>query len=439
VPKKDIGAYGITQIILSSSLHNNIYKLTDHLFRYEAGKMVAVLTRLFGLHNLELAEDVVQEAFGRALKEWIYKVPENPSGWLMQVAKNLAIDTVRRQRHHREFAADTTVLLKSEYTVTPVIENFFLDHEIQDSQLRMMFACCHPALSEADRIALTLKTCSGFGIKEIAVALLLKEDVIKKRLQRAKKLIIESTIRFDIPVADQLKQRLDSVLHIIYLIFNEGYHSSSKEELIRKDLCEEAIRLSLLLTENRFTNYPKSYALVSLLSLMASRFAARLDEAGEIVLLEDQDRTTWNHELIAIGLRYLEKSIGGEELSEYHIEAAIVSEHSIATSFLTTDWHRILYLYDLLMQINTSPVILLNRAVVISKVLGHQKAIEAIKSIPEIDDLIESHYLFPAILGEMYRQLQNREEATHFFEIALRLTPSRIEKKLLQKRLDDVT
>lgn len=397
--------------------------------------MVAVLTRIFGLHNLDLAEDVVQEAFGKAITEWRFKLPEKPSAWLMLTAKNKAIDIVRRQRYQREFAEEAGALLKSEYTTAPVIENFFLDHEIQDSQLRMIFACCQPALSEADQIALTLKTCSGFSIHEIASALLSDREVIKKRLQRARTFIVDKSIRFDIPTGNELKRRLDVVLHTLYLIFNEGYNSSGKAELIRKDLCKEAIRLALLLTENAYTRHAKCLALVSLLTLQASRFDARLDESGSIVLLEDQDRSKWNHALINIGMQFFGKSIGGEELSEYHIEAAIVAEHSISPDFAATNWKRILSFYDQMKRINPSPVVLLNRAIVIGKIEGAQKAVDEIHSIPDIDKLVQTHYLFPATLGELYRQLGKLKESGQVLRVAISLTHSPLEKALLQRKL----
>jgi RNA polymerase sigma factor (sigma-70 family) len=416
-------------------LHENISNITDHLFRHEAGKMVAVLTRIFGLHNLDLAEDVVQEAFGKAITDWKLKMPDNPSAWLMLTAKNKAIDILRRQRHQKEFAKEASALLKSEYTATPVIENFFMEHEIQDSQLRMIFACCHPALSEADQIALTLKTCSGFSIQEISSALLSDHEVIKKRLQRARSFIVEKEIKFSIPTGNQLKRRLDIVLHTIYLIFNEGYNSSSKAELIRKDLCGEAMRLSLLLTENSFTSHSKCLAMVSLLSLQASRFDARLDEEGSIVLLEDQDRSKWNHELINIGMQFFERSIGGDELTEYHLEAAIVAEHSMSSNFAATNWNRILSLYDLLKRLNSSPVVFLSRAIVISKIDGPQQAIDEIHAIPEIGKLIHSHYLFAATLGELYRQLGKTSDAEQSFKMAIELTHSPSEKALLKRKL----
>jgi RNA polymerase sigma factor (sigma-70 family) len=415
---------------------DKIHQLTDHLFRYQAGKMVAVLTRIFGLQNIELAEDVVQDAFAKALKEWTYTVPENPAGWLMSVAKNKAIDIVRRQRYQKEFAAEVAPLLKSEYTVQPVIDKLFMETEIQDSQLRMIFACCHPALSETEQIALTLKTCSGFSIDEIARALLSNTEAIKKRLQRAKQFIADEKLQFDIPLGDELKKRFDTVLSVLYLLFNEGYNSSSKTDLIRKELCEEAIRLSLLITENKFTNQPKSFSLVALMSLLASRFDARLDENGEIVLLQDQDRSKWNRELINIGLHYLNQSAEGDELSEYHIEAAIVAEHSMAKNFTETNWLQILALYDMLAQVNPSPVVLLNRAIVIGKIDGAANAITTINHIAGIEKLVEKQYLFAATLGELHSQLHNDHEARLHFEKAITLTNSHVEKKLLQKKLD---
>ena len=419
-----------------TSSNDNVHQLTDHLFRHQAGKMVAVLTRIFGLQNIELAEDVVQDAFAKALKEWTYEMPANPAGWLMTVAKNKAIDVVRRQRYQKEFAADVAPLLKSEYTVQPVIDKLFMETEIQDSQLRMIFACCHPALNETEQVALTLKTCSGFSVDEIARALLSNNEAIKKRLQRAKQFIAEEKLQFDIPVGDELKKRLDTVLSVLYLLFNEGYNSSSKEDLIRKELCEEAIRLSLLITENKYINHPKSFSLVALMTLLAARFDARLDNKGEIVLLQDQDRSKWNQELINIGLHYLNQSAEGDELSEYHIEAAIVAEHSMAKNFSATNWPQILVLYDILAQVNPSPVVLLNRSIVVGKIDGAAKAITVINNIVGIEKLSEKHYLFAATLGELHSQLHNHHEARRHFEKAIALTESPFEKKLLQKKLD---
>lgn len=416
----------------------NVNKLTDHLFRHEAGKMVAVLTRIFGLPNIELAEDIVQDAFAQALNDWPFKTPPNPSAWLMMTAKNKAIDVLRHERYKEKYSTEAAVELQQEYTSVPIIENLFLHNEIKDSQLRMVFACCHPALSPADQIAFTLKICSGFSIEEIAAALLSNNETIKKRIQRAKKFIKEKNLTFDIPSGNDLKKRLDAALHSIYLLFNEGYSSSNKSDLIRKDLCEEAIRLALMLTENEYISQPKCFALVALMSLLASRFEARLDANGEIILLEEQDRTKWSQELINIGLNYLNKSSEGDEISDYHIEAAIVAEHSLAKNFKEINWQRILHLYNLLTEINSSPAVLLNRAIVVGKVSGAAEAIKEINSIPDIKNYVDKNHLVNAVLGEMYRQEGNNSEAKRYFEKAVLLTNSDAEKKLMQKKLNSL-
>lgn len=397
--------------------------------------MVAVLTRIFGLPNIELAEDIVQDAFTQALKEWTFKTPENPAAWLMMTAKNKAIDILRRDRNKKNYEDESSYNLQYEYSSIPIIENLFIHNEIKDSQLRMIFACCHPSLAYADQIAFTLKFCSGFSIDEIAAALLSNHETIKKRIQRAKKFISDKNLKFDIPAGNELKKRLDIVLHSVYLLFNEGYNSGNKSELIRKDLCEEAIRLGLMLTENEYINQPKCYALVALMALLASRFESRLNTDGEIILLEEQDRSKWNTELINLGLYYLNKSSEGNEISDYHVEAAIVAEHSIAKNFNETNWTRILQLYDILIKINSSPVVLLNRAIVIGKLSGAKKAIEEINSIPYIRKYIKSNYLFSAVLGEMHKLENNLDEAKANFEMAFQLTNSQTEKKLLQKKL----
>jgi RNA polymerase sigma factor (sigma-70 family) len=418
--------------------HKKIEKLADHLFRHEAGKMIAVLTRLFGFHNANMVEDVVQDAFAKALNEWRFKMPDNPSGWLIQVAKNKAIDIVRRQRYQHEFAAEMSSLLKSEYTASPVIENMFLDHEVQDSQLRMIFACCHPSLDAEDQIAITLKTCSGFSVTEIASGLLSNPETIKKRLQRARSFLVGNNIRLEIPNGHELKNRLDVVLQTLYLLFNEGYNSSSREELIRKDLCQESLRLALLLTKHSLIQTPKCFSLVALMSLLASRFEARVNGDSEIILLEDQDRSKWNADLINLGLGYLNKAMQGDEVSEYHLQAAIVAEHSITSTFLTTNWERILGLYDMLTLQNNSPVVLLNRAIVVAKINGPASGIDEVNKIPAIERLIDSHYLFPAVLGELNKQNGDQERALSFFIRAEALTNSPAEKKLLKSKINNL-
>lgn len=400
--------------------------------------MIAVLTRIFGFQNIEMAEDVMQDAFAQALKTWAYKMPVNPSAWLMQTAKNKAIDIIRRQRYQKKFSEEATILLQSEYTAVPTLNQLFLENEIQDSQLRMIFACCHPELSTEDQLVLTLQTCSGFGIGEIANALFQNYESIKKRIQRAKQKIIENEIQFNIPSGKDLQTRLESVLKVIYLIFNEGYKSSEKENLIRRDVCDEAIRLGILLSEHKETECSETNALLALMYLLASRFDARVDEKGEIILLEDQDRSLWNRELIHRGLDFLSKSAFGDHISEYHLQAGIVAEHSLAKDFASTDWNRIYGFYQLLVNTNSSPAILLNKAIVLAKVESPQSAINEILNIPQIDKMVENQYLFPAALGELYLQLNNYDQSRFYLEKAEALAPTEAERKLLRRKLSRI-
>jgi len=376
----------------------------------------------------------VQEAFANALKDWTYRIPENPAAWLMTTAKNKAVDVVRRQRYQKVFAKEVSTLLKSEYTTAAIINQLFLDHEIQDSQLRMIFACCHPQLAEADQLALTLKTCSGFSTHEIASALLTNHEHIKKRLQRAKLFIVEHQLQFDIPSGDELKQRQDSVMKVLYPLFNEGYNSSSNSELIRKDLCEEAMRLCLLITQHAYTKSLKAHALMALMTLLVARFDSRLDAQGEIILLHEQDRTKWNKELIAIGLNYLSQSSEGNDVSEYHLQAAIFAEHIIALDFEATNWKHILVLYDSLLQLNPSPIVRLNREIVFAKLNGPQAAIENILAIENINHHIETNYIFAAALADLYSG--EKDKAAHYLHLALSITKNEVEKRLLRKKID---
>jgi RNA polymerase sigma factor (sigma-70 family) len=413
----------------------NISPLINHLFRYETGKMIAVLTRLFGIHNLELAEDVVQDAFARAAEVWKFNgLPDNPSAWLMQTAKNKAIDIIRRERYKKEFAKDLTYQLQSEYTTSQTIQQVFLEHEIQDSQLRMIFTCCHPQLTDEDQIALTLKTISGFSIQEIANALLSSVAAINKRLFRAKQYIRENNIQFEIPLQKGLQARLENVLRALYLIFNEGYNSSHREKLIRKDLCEEAMRLCMLLTEHSYTKQPSCFALLSLICFQSSRLDARINEEGEIILLNEQNRSKWNWALIERGFYFLDEAAFGEEVSEYHIEAAIASFYSAAKTYEEIDWKNILAFYDALMKKNFSPVIQLNRAIVLSKIDSPQKAIDAVMQISKIESFLETHYLFNATLGELYAANSDKTKALQFYHKAHALTTSESEKNCWKRR-----
>jgi len=271
--------------------------------------MAAVLTRLLGFHALELAEDIVQDTLLQAMSTWKFKgVPENPSAWLYTVAKRKAIDTIRQQKIHEQLHSEISLLLKSEWTLSPTVNQLFLDNEIEDSQLRMIFACCHPSIPYESQIALTLKTLCGLSISEIAHSFLTNNETITKRLYRAREQIREENISLEVPVPASLPGRLDAVMHSLYLLFNEGYNSSHPDQLIRHDLCGEAMRLCLLLVNNPVTHIPKVDALLALMCFQASRSEARTYNDGAIVLLKDQDRSRWSQPLIEKGKYYLEQA-----------------------------------------------------------------------------------------------------------------------------------
>jgi RNA polymerase sigma factor (sigma-70 family) len=413
-----------------------VQTLIDHLFRQEAGRMVAILTRLFGIHNLELAEDVMQDTLHQALKDWsLGAVPDNPSGWLMVVAKRKAINAIRRERLLRSFATDIDALLKSEWTAAYTMDQVFLEDEIKDSQLRMIFTCCHPALPMEGQVALTLKTLCGFSIPEIAAALLASESTINKRLYRAKEKIRQELIQFTVPSGLSLVPRLDAVLLVIYLLFNEGYNSSGDNPVIRQDLCLEAMRLAMLLIERPVTgDYPPIYALLALLCLHSARFEARIDTNNSLVVLEAQDRNLWNKELITQGIQFLSRSAGGDELTAYHLEAAIAAEHCLAPDFQSTNWGKIHEYYSSLEKLKPSSVIKLNLAIVTGKKNGPLAAISLLHEL-EKHKALDAYYLLYASLGEFYQQTGKAAEATAYFRRAHALTKSPAIREVLDRKI----
>ena len=412
-----------------------VVQIVDHLFRHQSGKMIAVLTRIFGMHNLEMIEDVVQESFLRAIHTWTFKqLPENPAGWLMQVARNRAIDIIRRQKHFQQYSQELASELQQETEHT--VQQFFGEAEIADSQLRMIFACCHPTLKEEDQVALTLKTVSGFGVAEIAHALLTNEAVIQKRLYRAKQFLKDNQISLEIPAGHELISRLDIVYTVLYLLFNEGYNSRNPDELIRKDLCAEAMRLCFLLAEHKTGKQPTTFALLALMCFQASRFESRMDENNDIILLQHQDRNTWNKALIQKGYEFLNLSSQGFVLTVYHLESAIAAEHCMAASFEATNWQRMLQLYDMLLEQKQTALVILNRAIVLTQLNQTRVAIQEIWKIDNIDQLINTQYIFSAVLGELYIQLGDDINAGKFLQQALSLTTSGAEKKLITAKLE---
>lgn len=411
-------------------------KLIDHLFRREAGKITSVLTRIFGVGNIELAEDVVQDVLIKALQQWPYiGVPENPSAWLYRAAKNRAIDILRKEKLKEKYAAEISTLFKSEWTLSNKVTEFFSENEIKDGQLRMMFACCHPGLPGEAQVALALKHLCGFSTREIARAFLTNEETITKRLSRAKNKLKEGTVKFEIPAGDDLKLRLENVISTLYLLFNEGYNSGHTDVLIRDDLIEEAIRLTSLLINHPITSKPEVYALLSLMLFHCARSPARIDDRGNILLLKEQDRKLWNKKLIAKAEEHLELSASGNNLTEYHLEAGIASLYTTSENFESTNWEKILYLYDLLYKRNPSPIIGLNRAIVIAQVKGVEEAIKEIKLLPG-SEMLQEYYLYHSALGELYLQDSQTETAGKHFRTALSLTTSEAERKLLKKKIE---
>jgi RNA polymerase sigma-70 factor (ECF subfamily) len=395
--------------------------------------MVSVLTRVFGIANMEMAEDIVQETMYKAITEWRFgKLPDNPTAWLYQVAKNKAIDTIRRDKNKNKIAEEISYIMQSDWALSGTVSNLFLETEIQDSQLRMIFACCHPVIPFESQIALTLKTLCGFSVQEIARAFLTTPDTIEKRLYRAKQRIKEQHIEMTVSTGHELASRLDAVLKTIYLLFNEGYSSAHADTLIRKDVCAEAMRLCLMLINHSSTSRPDVSALMALMCFHAARFDARLDDKGSIILLREQDRNLWNKGLIEKGNYYLTRSATGSDITEYHMEAGIAFFHSNAEKFEDTNWNEILRMYDLLLRIKTSPVILLNRAIALSQVQGPENALAQVTEMEGMDN----YYLYHATLGELYLQTGDKIDAALHFQKAMELTSSRAERELLEVKLE---
>ena len=418
----------------AASLPRNITGLAEHLFRHEAGKLVSVLTGIFGLEHLHLAEDVVQDALIRALKTWpFYGVPKNPAAWLTQTAKNLALDVLRREKRFSEKQTDVAAWMEQN-AGSPDEEPPGFQTEIQDSRLRLMFACFHPSLQVEAQTALALKTLCGFNPADIAKAFLTTEAAIAKRLTRARQRIAELQIPFAIPAGPELVPRLDGVLHTLYLLFNEGYKASSGECLIREDLCREAIRLTTLLSQHPTGDRPRTHALLALMLFNQARARGRTDEAGRMVLLGEQDRSKWDRQMIARGLTHLARSASGETASVYHLEAGIAACHATAAEEAATAWTAILDLYDRLVAMDDSPVIALNRAVAVANVRGAAAGIEAVSAIPGRKALAEYHLLH-AVLGELERRRGDREAAVRHLQAALALTSLKSEQEHLRGRI----
>ena len=406
--------------------------LLEHLFRQQAGKMVAHLTRLLGPAHIDLAEETVQESMLRALQAWPYQgVPENAAAWLFRTAHNLAIDAVRRRRLHGEKTSAILAELARSSKFVP--DDPAVEEQLRDDELRMIFMCCHPDIPRDASVSLSLKTVGGFSVREIARAFLADEAAIAQRLVRVKRQIREHSLTLELPQSSELGRRLDSVLETIYFMFNEGYTAHEGEALIRHDLCREALRLGLLVAGSSLTA-PRVDALVAMMALEGARLGARVDQAGDLVLFEAQDRSRWDAHLLGLGFSHFDRSMAGEDVSEYHVQAAIAATHARAPSRCEIDWAVILRLYDQLVAMNPSPVVKLNRAVAVSKLHGAEEALRLIEPL-DTDPKLANYYLRLAVRGHLLLQLGRHEEARASFEKALHCTCSEPERRFLRRKL----
>jgi RNA polymerase sigma factor (sigma-70 family) len=408
-------------------LFMNQQELIPHLFRTEFRKITAVLCKLFGIEHIEAAEDITSETFLLAFETWPYKgIPENPTAWLYTVAKNKARNHLKRDKLFTE-KISKELKYSSLEKLEPEID--LSEKNITDSQLQMLFAICHPSIPSEAQIGLALRILCGFGIDEIANAFLTNKEVIYKRLLRAKEKLRTEKVEIEFPAETEINNRLEPVLTTLYLLYNEGYYSESEDSVLREDLCLEAMRLTYILIENKTTNQPAVNALLSLMCFHTSRFPARKNENGEIILYEDQDETLWNYELISKGVYYLQQASRGNTISKYHIEASIAFWHTKKAD-TKEKWENILQLYNQLLQMVYSPIAALNRTFALSKTSGKAIAIAEAEKL----QLSDNHYYF-TLLGVLYTDKDNHKAKEHF-QKALELAKTKADKKTIAKKME---
>ncbi len=404
-------------------------ELIPHLFKTEFRKITAVLCKLFGIEHIDVAEDIASETFLTALETWTFKgLPENPTAWLYAVAKNKAKNYLNRNHIFTEKIAPE---IKHSSPDVQEIEIDLSNKNITDSQLQMLFAICHPSISTEAQIGLALRILCGFGIDEIANAFLTNKETINKRLFRAREKLRLEKVQIEFPSEAEIDRRLGTVLTTLYLLFNEGYYSESQNTILREDLCLEAMRLTYLLIENEQTNKPVVNALLSLMCFHASRFEARKNENGEIVLYQNQDETLWNDELITRGIYFLKQASQGNIISKYHLEASIASWHTIKAD-TKEKWETILQLFNHLLQIQYSPIAALNRTYALSKANGKPVAIIEAEKL----QLTNNHYYY-TLLGELYKDIDSNKAKTKF-QIAYSLAKTQTDKQTIKKKIDEL-
>lgn len=393
--------------------------------------MVAVISKQYGLSNIQLAEDVISETFLKAAETWkVEGIPENPTAWLYVVAKRKTLYHFRRKQiFDRKITPELTLRRQQDHEIP---EPDFSLQNIKDSQLQMLFAICHPAIASEAQIGLALRILCGFGIDEIAEAFFSNKETINKRLYRAKKKLRAENIKIELPPKDELIGRLDNVLHIIYLLFNEGYYSKTQNQILQKDLCLEAMRLGLILTEHKQTNHPKTNALMALMCFHASRFDARQNAEDSIILYHRQNKELWDTALIKQGMYFLGQSAQGNEISPYHLEARIASWHCIKED-TPEKWEDILHLYDQLLKVNYSSIVALNRVFALYKVKGAEAALPEAQQL----NLKDNHFYF-VLLGELYKNTDPEKAKCHFVK-ARSLAKTRSEKQIIGEKIDNLS
>ncbi len=416
------------------SLNNkfNFEQEFEHLFRHAYGRIVSALSSKYSPTLIDQIEDSVQESLLKAMQIWGYKgQPKDPSAWLYRVANNHLIDQLRRAK--KTFNSDDFEQTAGSYEY----QSHDIENDIQDDQLRMIFACCHPSLEITEQIMLSLKILGGLSVKEIAHAFMKKEAAIKKSITRAKQKFKVKIKKLDVPVGRELRNRLDVVLKVIYLMFNEGYKATSGENLIKKDICEEAIRLACLLKQNSNCETDDLNSLLALMCFNVARFDARMSSGGELLTLELQDRNLWNKAYIQWGMKYMTHAEKIDQISQYHLEAGIACLYIVPKNFQDTNWKSILDLYDLLVNINPSPIVALNRVVVLAKVKGVDAALDEISSL-ESNDLILNNHLYYSIKGELELEIGNKTKAADLLNQAKKLASNKIEVAFIQKKLETI-
>jgi RNA polymerase sigma factor (sigma-70 family) len=394
-------------------------ELPEHWFRHELGRLVSVLSRRFGVRRLELCEDAAQTALLRATQAWSSTLPDDPGAWLYRVAHNYVLDELRRGKRDERYLAE--------------VQTEYAEQEVQDDVLRLLFVCASPAIPPESQLVLALKTLCGFSTGEIALRLFQSEESVHKRLQRAR-----DRLREQAEVQNIDPERVPSVLHMLYLLFNEGYSSAQPDRVIRRELCDEALRLALMLREEPAGALPETDALIALMCFHAARFDARVDGMGGLLLLEEQDQALWDRELIQRGLLHLARSARGHTVSRYHLEAGVAAEHCLAPSYAETNWEEIVRLYEVLERVAPSPLNVLNRAIALAEWKGPDVGLAALEAI-EPPTWLLGYYLWDATLGELHRRRGNHDRAVAHTTRALAAAPTNPERALLERRLKRIT